>query len=116
MTTSRHDDERFDGLIRAGISAFRAGDVELAEHFGREALAHEPRRGESYNLLAAVLDVHGETPAAMDMLRAALSVDPTYALARENLERLGVYPRVASMLLDDEDASVATTPKDARKR
>lgn len=99
-------DAAYDALVDEARAAFRRHDVREAESVARQALARDPRRGEAYNLLAAVRASHGEAAEAMDMLRAAIAVDPTYAPARENLARVSGYPHRGAILLGDEDCEV----------
>jgi DNA-binding response OmpR family regulator len=55
----------------------------------RKALAVDPSRAESFNLLGAILEIQGAHPSeALKNYQAALSLDSSYAPARRNIERI----------------------------
>lgn len=66
-------------------------DVEAARDAARKAIAADPERPEAYNLTAALLEVDGDRDEAAKLYRAALDIDPTFAPASANLERLGKH-------------------------
>jgi Tfp pilus assembly protein PilF len=96
-------DKAYDALIEEARDALRAHHFTQAEHLAREALAHDPERAAAYNILAAVRELQGHHPEAMDLLRAGIAVEPTYRPAQENLARLGSHPHQGSILLGDEE-------------
>ncbi|MGE0191697.1 MAG: hypothetical protein AB7T63_06595 [Planctomycetota bacterium] len=92
----------YDLLIRRAQGEVRAHDLVRAEATAREALAVLPERAAAYNILALVRELQGRHSEAMDLLRAGLAVEPTYAPAQENLTRLGRHPRQGRMVIGDE--------------
>jgi DNA-binding response OmpR family regulator len=58
-----------------------------AAEYVRKALARDPARAEAFNFLGALLEIQGDRTGAQKNYRAALSLDPTYAPAEENLLR-----------------------------
>ncbi len=97
-------DEAYDALFYEACKVMRAGESVRAEHLAREALAHDPERAAAYNLLAVVRLREGRQHEALNLLRAGLDVEPTYATARRNLADWTTYPHPGSMkvLLGDE--------------
>jgi DNA-binding response OmpR family regulator len=53
----------------------------------RKAISLDPTRPEAFNLLGALREVQGNRLEAQKNYRAALSLDPSYAPAIQNLER-----------------------------
>jgi DNA-binding response OmpR family regulator len=76
-----------------------ASSVELAKrcigdrHFNaavehvRKAISFDPGRPEAFNLLGALMEIQGDRIEAQKNYRAALSLDPSYRPAIENLAR-----------------------------
>lgn len=76
-----------------------ASHIELAKrcigdrHFDaavehvRKAIYFDPGRPEAFNLLGALMEIHGDRLEAQKNYRAALSLDPSYGPAVENLRR-----------------------------
>ncbi len=56
------------------------------EHL-RSAIALEPGRAEAFNLLGALMEIKGNRYEAQKNFRAAISLDPSYKPALENLQR-----------------------------
>ena len=55
----------------------------------RKAVAIDPSRPEAFNLLGAIQEILGAHPSdALKNYHAALSLDPSYAPARRNIERI----------------------------
>jgi DNA-binding NtrC family response regulator len=53
----------------------------------RSAIAMEPGRAEAFNLLGVLMEIQGNRYEAQKNFRAALSLDPSYKPASENLQR-----------------------------
>jgi DNA-binding NtrC family response regulator len=53
----------------------------------RRAISLDPSRPEAFNLLGALLEIRKNILEAQKYYRAALSLDPTYKPARDNLDR-----------------------------
>jgi len=89
------DREKLDEQKASDYTTF----IELAKrcvsdgHFGaaiehlRRAIALEPGRAEAFNLLGVLMEVRGDRLEAQKNYRAALSLDPGYKPALDNLER-----------------------------
>jgi DNA-binding response OmpR family regulator len=74
------------GLAKKCIADHR---FEAAGTHLRKALASDPSRPEAFNLLGAILEIQGAHPSeALKNYHAALSLDPSYAPARKNIERI----------------------------
>lgn len=70
----------------------RDGRWESAAGPLKSILGANPVRPEPYNLLAAVYEKGRDYTTARKLYRAALSLDPTYAPAQNNLTRLVQQP------------------------
>ena len=103
MTHDANPDLAYEHLIQQARVAIRANRFTGADRLAREALAHDPERAAAYNLLAAIHELEGEHPEAMNLLRAGLAVEPDYAPAQDNLKRLAQYPRRGGIRLGDEE-------------
>jgi DNA-binding response OmpR family regulator len=57
-----------------------------AEHV-RKAISLDPGRAEAFNLLGAIMEIRGDRDEALKNYGAALSLDPSYRPAVENLNR-----------------------------
>ena len=53
----------------------------------RKAISLDPSRPEAFNLLGALMEIRGDRDEAQKNYRAALSLDPSYKPAIENLQR-----------------------------
>ncbi len=58
-----------------------------AEHV-RRAMSLDPSRPEAFNFLGALEEVQGHSLDAQKNYRTALSLDPTYKAAQDNLYRV----------------------------
>ena len=67
---------------------------EAALEHVRKAISLDPNRPEAFNLLGALMEIQGDRMEAQKNYRAALSLDPSYIPALENLRRSTTpYPR-----------------------
>lgn len=98
MTTSPN--ATYNVLVHDARCAVQLGNLQRAEQLAREALGYEPEQAPAYNILAIVRMRHGRHGAAMNLLRAALAIDPSYEPALRNLVRFGASPSDGT--LDDE--------------
>jgi len=83
-------------------------NFELAAESARKAIAADPDHPEGYNLLGAVLEIKGDWAEAHKFYRAALSIDPAYKPAQENLERSASWSKSTTVDLGsarDREAS-----------
>jgi chromosome segregation ATPase len=81
-------DPRVEPRFASGLNALRHGDFASAEKTFREVVAICPNCVAARNNLAVALDEEQKREAAVEQLREALSIQPDYRRARENLERL----------------------------
>ena len=73
-------------LAKKCIADYRFDD---AGRHVRKAVAIDPSRAESFNLLGAILEIQGAHPSeALKNYQAALSLDSSYAPALRNIERI----------------------------
>ncbi len=71
------------------------------EHI-RKAISFDPSRPEGFNLLGVLMEMRGDRPEAQKNYRAALSLDPSYKPALENLSRSTTWqPRQKGRLFSD---------------
>ena len=69
----------------------------------RKAISLDPGRPEAFNLLGALMEIHGDRIEAQKNYRAALSLDPSYEPAIKNLHRStnGRWRLTGGILLGD---------------
>jgi DNA-binding NtrC family response regulator len=65
-----------------------ARDLYAAMKETQAAIALDPSRAEAFNLLGAIHELNGDPSQAKKHYRVALDLDPTFALARDNLTRV----------------------------
>ncbi len=71
------------------------------EHI-RKAISFDPSRPEGFNLLGVLMETRGERLEAQKSYRAALSLDPSYKPALENLSRSTTWqPKQKGRLISD---------------
>ncbi len=87
-TVLKTDPKNADSMNGVGLHALQAGRLRDAERQFRAVIAAHPRYLASYNNLAAVLERLDQRPQAIQILERALRIDPGFAPARRNLERL----------------------------
>jgi CheY-like chemotaxis protein len=61
--------------------------VDAAAEHVRKAIALDPARAEAFNLLGAIMEIRGDRNDAQKNYRTALSLDPSYKPAGNNLQR-----------------------------
>ena len=69
-----------------------------AEHV-RKAISLDPGRAEAFNLLGAIMEIRGDRNEALKNYGAALSLDPSYRPAIENLNRSTSWRRKRGAIL-----------------
>ena len=62
-------------------------EFDAAQEHVRQAISADATKPEAFNLLGALMEMHGDKLEAQKNYRAALALDPTYAPADENLTR-----------------------------
>jgi lipoprotein NlpI len=79
---------RYAILLHRSIAALQERQLPLAARLLRQALFRRPDRPEAYNLLGVLVECAGDWLNSQKFYRAALSMDPTYRPAWNNLERV----------------------------
>lgn len=80
----REEYRTYSELAKRSINERR---FEAAIAHLHKAIAIDPCRPEAFNLLGALLEIRGDFLSAQKNYRAALSLDPTYKPAADNLHR-----------------------------
>jgi DNA-binding response OmpR family regulator len=62
-------------------------NFDAAMEHVRKAISIDPSRPEAFNLLGTLFEIHGDRLQAQKNYRAAISLDPSYEPARNNLSR-----------------------------
>ncbi len=78
---------RYEEFMELAKKYVEQRDFTTAMEFVRKAIAIAPNRPEAFNFLGALTEISGAVTEAQKLYRAAISLDPTYAPARENLSR-----------------------------
>ena len=91
----------FDRACQESPSLDRHVDA-AAEHV-RKAISLDPARAEAFNLLGAIMEIRGDRNDAQKNYRTALSLDPSYKPAANNLQRStqGRWKRKGPIDLDE---------------
>ena len=83
----------YDELIQRAQQWAQNSDFHRAREIIREALKQAPNRPEGLTLLGQITEYLGEHNEALKYYRAAIGLDPTYAVAKQNLDRAVMHPR-----------------------
>lgn len=79
------DHETLDSLTELAKHALVQRKTDDALEYLQKAIAMNPANPEPFNLLGLLLEAKGDLLAGQKMYRAALSLDPTYKPAQDNL-------------------------------
>ncbi|MFW5915697.1 MAG: response regulator, partial [Planctomycetota bacterium] len=74
---------------------------QAAAEQARTAVAMDASRPEAHNLLGALMEILGDEDEAQGNYRKAVSLDPTYEPARNNLNRISGWEPGDTIHLDD---------------
>ncbi len=77
--------EAADGLLQAGLTHYRSGQLAEAEQLFRRVIAAYPSHPDAIHLLGLIARRAGNTPEAIRLIRAAVAISPTTATYRSNL-------------------------------
>jgi DNA-binding response OmpR family regulator len=77
----------YDSSIELAKRSIGDRHVEAALEHVRKAISLDPNRPEAFNLLGALIEIQGDRLEAQKNYRVALSLDPSYKPAIENLQR-----------------------------
>lgn len=89
--TEQGGGENFAECIAQARKFLEKRQVDEAMPFLRRAINLDPEKPETFNLLGAADEMSGNVNAARRMYRVALSLDPSYEPANENLIRVSQW-------------------------
>ncbi len=87
--------------IAEAVAAVRSRRFDESDTYLRRALAVDYSRPEAFNALGILMEFQGNPLQAQNYYRAALSLDPTYVPARNNLDRTVGLRQIQSWDLGD---------------
>jgi DNA-binding NtrC family response regulator len=93
----------YAGCIELAKKCVNEKRFDVAAEHVRKALSLDPSRAEAFNFLGALQEVRGERLEAQKNYRTALSLDPTYRPAQENLYRSTKAKIGGKILFSDEN-------------
>lgn len=82
----------YDDYITLARQRISEGFFEVAGVYAQKAVFLNPDRPEALNLLGGIAEAKGNRLEAEEYYRAALKLDPAYAPAQRNFERLNSRP------------------------
>lgn len=85
-------DWEYERYLALALSRVRARELDAARIYVYKAIAINPKRPESFNLLGGLCEARGERLEADKNYRAALALDATYKPAQKNLDRITRSP------------------------
>lgn len=91
-----------------GLSTWE--NIEQCKKMVREAMGKYPDAAQPHNLYGILLEKKGDHAGAMRHFRAAWALDPTYAPARQNLDRFGSFSAVKRPAYDEKDCQEEQKP------
>jgi len=96
----------YDSCLELARKCVSDRQFEAAAEHVRKAISIDSSRGEAFNFLGALFEVQGNKLEAQKNYRAALSLDPTYKPAQDNLRRsTGSKPDAGRRILFDDKSS-----------
>lgn len=101
-TLSAQKSQDYAGCIELARKCVNERRFEVAIEHVRRALSLDASRPEAFNFLGALLEVQGDRLEAQKNYRTALSLDPTYTPAQENLYRSTKAKPGGRVLFGDE--------------
>jgi len=95
----------YDSLIELTKRNITDRNFSKAKELARNAISANPTQPEAYNLLGALYEIEDDIPEAQKFYRAALSIDPSFLPARDNLERTAYLDEETGINLGPGDSS-----------
>jgi FixJ family two-component response regulator len=86
----------YQTYVELALTRMREGQLDAARVYACKAISLDPTRPEAFNLLGGIFEVQGNRPDADKNYRAALTLDPTFRPAQQNLNRITSRPYKAS--------------------
>jgi DNA-binding response OmpR family regulator len=106
----------FQSLIELTKRHISDREFANARETARKAIAADPAKPQSYNLLGALLEIKGDGLEAQKFYRAALDIDPTFKPAWANLERITSFNKFGRIDMGtDKDAPAAMRETDGKE-
>ena len=89
LEKDEYEAEGFSEYLNMAKAEVNNHNFERAVELLKKATSIDPEKPEPFNLLGIIYEMRNNQPEAMKMYRTALSLDPTYTPANENLDRAG---------------------------
>lgn len=80
-------EDSFEAVLGKARRSLEENKADQAMVFISQAIVISPDRPEVFNLIGAIKEMRGEIDAARRMYRVAVTIEPSYGPARQNLER-----------------------------
>ena len=77
----------YKASLKAAMNFARKRDFDNAIAKSKEAIGSDPSKPQAFNLLGQLQEILGDTNGAIKNYRVAISLDPTYQPAKDNLNR-----------------------------
>jgi tetratricopeptide (TPR) repeat protein len=113
MSRSLDDYVHLEDLFHRGVSAMANNELTVAVELFRECVAFNDRHHQSWGNLGVCLIERGDYDEAEAALMQALTIDPDYEIARDNLEKLA-WKRQNNGTTETEIAIVNRPPRPGR--
>jgi Tfp pilus assembly protein PilF len=84
--SQQSDDEVYQSFIARAIDAIRNNQLNEGDTYLRQALAFDYSQPDAFNALGLLMEKQGKRLKAQNYYRVALSLDPTFIPARNNLD------------------------------
>lgn len=106
LDSEEYEAESFSEFVNMAKGEINKHNYDRAVELLKKATSIDPEKPEPFNLLGIIYEMRNNQPEAMKMYRTALSLDPTYTPANENLDRAGDMAsskNLNEMNMGDED-------------
>jgi FixJ family two-component response regulator len=90
----------YDSYIELAMRCIQDRHFNAAMEHTHKAISVDPSRPEAFNFLGAILEIKNDRLEAQKYYRAALSLDPAYKPAQENLHRVTSFEPVGNIILN----------------
>ncbi len=85
--SQQSDEELYHNFIARAIDAIQNNQLNEGDTYLRQALAFDYSQPDAFNALGLLMEKQGNRLKAQNYYRVALSLDPTFSPARNNLDR-----------------------------
>lgn len=89
LELTENEASSFEDYLSLAKEEINQRNFDAAIAMLKKATGKKTEKPEPFNLLGVIYELRGNHPEAMKMYRTALSLDPTYKPADENLQRAG---------------------------